>query len=378
MPVYISTLDIPPASASAVLNTLAQQNRATTSWDSLVDVPKGAALWHDKPLPVHGGLPLGNNEDPAFGIWVPIRTSRQREGSAWTQVTRWSRQTVPATGEGRRRLADLLKKQEHMLAQAKRLTRAVADQSIINALLTSDLSPATLVQQAIAAEPDSNALGVWNSLLLGGPKAGPVHDALAAVALANEGRLLMNLILADLTNAKRLNEVVRVLADYQLCLDPAPANFGDLAFLLERGDPVALEQIADWSDDEDELDPATQPISCVYIDPAPVVFVGNLPRLSDAGQSVLTLPEPTPTSLPPLFVEEPANSRAEAELEIALQRAHLTAEHLTAGASVPLDPTIKPLDTVSAEGKVWKVTRVTHRWPAGTAPETTELQLRAI
>ena len=108
MPVYISTLDANPASASAVLNTNAQQNRAVTSWDTLVQVPDTPALWHDRPLPVHGGLPLGQNEDPAFGIWTPIRTGRQREGLGWSQTTRWSRQTVPLTGQGERNLVQLL------------------------------------------------------------------------------------------------------------------------------------------------------------------------------------------------------------------------------------------------------------------------------
>ena len=253
-----------------------------------------------------------------------------------------------------------------MLAQAARLTRAVAGASVLNALLPSGLSPAELVQQAIAAEPDSNALGVWNSLLLGGPKAGPVHDALAAVALANSGRRLMEIILEDLTDETRLNEVVNVLADYQFCLDPAPDNFGDLAFLLERGDdPRAIELIADWSDEEDEIDPATQPIGCAYLD---------LPM----GESILIRPEARAGLPPPIFVEHPANSRAEAELEIALQRAKFAAEHLTGGASVPLDTTIMPLHTVSAFHQVWKVTRVTHRWPEGSAAETTELQLRAV
>lgn len=360
MPVIISTVDRSPASATAILNTSVQQHRATTTWDSAVEVPREPAEWTYRPF--------GDDaEEISLGTWVPARTNRAREGQepdapegVQTYVTHWSRETTPQAGQGERRLTQLLGNRAHMLAQAKRLTRFTGEDLV---------GPDAPLDFTLLPGLGTNVLGQWNYILRNQARGAPTHDFTSLAAFLDSGELLMDLILEDLSDADDLNQMVQVLAEYQLVLDPYPANFGDLAFLLDAGDATELKQIADWSEEEQEdVDPATQPISCRYL-PEGERMPGPLPTL--------VIPDASAGS-PPLPVREPADNRAEAELEIALQRARLTAEHLTAGASVLINPSIKPLDALTAYGRTWKVMRVTHRWPAGSAPEMTELQLRAI
>ncbi len=367
MPLYISTVRTPPSSASAVLNSSAQQNRATTVWetDTLFAVPEAVADWHDRPLPLHGGEPLnppeGDAEDtlPAFGRWKPLRTGRRRDGEKWVQTTYWGR-----VREARREtLAGLLTGRDHMLAQAKRLTRFAYRQP------DEDVEDITGAPLSIDGAR-TNTLGLWNHILRNVPSGPYSLLSLPLESTLDSGAPLMDLyILPDLNAAETndLNTLVDVLAGYQLVLDPSPtAPLGTLAFVLDAVSERELPTPIDWSEEEVLVDPDDQPIACDYLD-------------GDARVQTLTLPEPAADSPAALRVREPAGSRAEAELEIALQRAVLAAERLTSGARLLINPSMRPLDAVRAAGHVWVVTRATHRWPAGeNQAETTDLQLRAV
>ena len=367
MPLYISTIKTPTSSASAVFNSSAQQNRATTVWetDTLFAIPDAVADWHDRPLPLHGGeslIPTGGDQEdarPAFGRWKPMRTARRRDGDKWVQTTYWGR----VREERQESLAALLTDRDHMLAQAKRLTKFAYRQPEDG---VEDISGAPLSID----ETKTNALGRWNHILRNVPSGPYSLLSLPLESTLDSGAPLMDLyILPDLNSAETadLNVLVDVLAGYQLVLDPSPAaDFGDLAFLLDAVSERELPTPMDWSDEEVLVDPDDQPIACQYLD-------------GDAAMQTLTLPAPASGSPATLTVREPAGSRAEAELEIALQRARLAAERLTAGARVLIEPSMRPLDAVRAAGHVWVATRVTHRWPAGQdQPETTDLQLRAV
>ena len=367
MPLYISTIATPPTSASAVFNSSAQQNRATTVWqtDTLFAIPGAVADWHDRPLPLHGGEPLippGEDQEdarPAFGRWKPMRTGRRRDGDKWLQTTYWGR-----VREARREtLAGLLTDRDHMLAQAARLTRFAYRQPEDD---VEDISGAPLSID----ETGTNTLGLWNHILRNVPSGPYSLLSLPLESTLDSGAPLMDLYILPDLNAQEtddLNVLADVLAGYQLVLDPSPsADFGDLAFLLDPVSERELPTPIDWSDEEVLVDPGGQPIACDYLD-------------EHAQVQTLTLPAPEADSPVTLRVREPAGSRAEAELEIALQRAKLAAERLTAGARLLIEPAMRPLHAVRAAGHVWVATRVTHRWPAGKdQPESTDLQLRAV
>ena len=137
---------------------------------------------------------------------------------------------------------------------------------------------------------------------------------------------------------------------------------GKFISLLDESVVVPLPTAVSFTSEELYEPALTQKIGCWYIRPGRpygLVILGTTGEFE-------------------LFVKAPANSQAEATLEISLQRARLIKNEAKATAKIPFNIKWKPGDTVFREGRNWKVVRVDHQTAGGATPDVTTLSLRQI
>ncbi len=171
---------------------------------------------------------------------------------------------------------------------------------------------------------------------------------------------IAELLLADLPAPPApLGDYVRALAEYQIGIDPistAPA-----LHLIDMSSTSAYRvpaQIAEWERRDIYTSAARAAISCRYQAASGVVeelVVGS--------------------ERPILAVERAAGSRAEAYLEITLQRLGMIMAERAASMTMPLDVSWSPGDGVEYDGARWIVRSAEHEISADRASRT-RLRLR--
>ena len=317
----IEGIDEVPASASLTRGVVVSQDRATTAFNRVLTIPDG---YYEFTEPVSG---------VSFGFWEPINESTRELGpDAYLFTVNWAR------NQNLDMVAELLTDRDHMLEQM-------------------DL----LVQRP--SEPGYNDLYVWNVILHSLP--GNWEDGPASfefLEVAGQGLWLADLILSDMPREDAdLNAILAVLAEYQLVLAPDADTFAQLRFLLDHTGVIDLPRLTSWQSRNDRSVKERQTIICEYLLPT------GMTSSIRSGETVDVL-----------RVKEPANTIQEARLEILLQREAILANKWRASASMLLDASWGPLTTVVRDNRYWRVLSVSHRWPAGTAADTTELQLRGL
>lgn len=344
MSITVSTLDVFPEYVEVVLATSVRQWRATTAWDRTVAVPNRQAEFV---------ATAADGTVHFLGMWLPQRniTTDQRFDAGSTpanqefvQRTLWARMDSTNDMDIARQLTD----PDHLAVEIARLA---VDIQVGDLRTNSEDDPDAFENSVRSA---GNALNVWSVIL----------EPTLTLDQLNSALPVTRVIAADMPlDSTDRNEIVEVLADYQLVLDPTVgAKPGTLAFLLDVNPTRdAIPPFAEFTIEEDYIDSATQMITCRYVteDQSIAELV-----LGDAGI--------------PLHVEKPANSVNEARLEIELQREKLRTDHRVAGALTAFDPSWAPLTTFNHKGRVWQALRVTHRIPSGDSPQTTEIQLRDV
>ena len=255
------------------------------------------------------------------GQWWPLFRTRAKTGpSNYSQTVRWGK--APTWEQ----IASLVATPSWLRAQLSRLSSG-AWISLFNQIL-------------LQAEPDRQG----------------------AASAADSGQLLAELLLADFPHsAESLDDYTRVLSEYQLGIDPTtlfPISLLDLTNVSEAK-PISP---AEWSEEATFIDNTERPISCQF-------YTGGAPL----GTVILG----SDTTLPTLRVKDPANSEAEAYLEIMLQRLRLLSADPKASAVIPLDLSLNPGAAVSYEGQDWIILKSIHRLTATSRVDTTNLTLRA-
>ena len=174
---------------------------------------------------------------------------------------------------------------------------------------------------------------------------------------------LSDLLLADLPDPPAsLADYARALADYQLGIDPASDATALRLISLVAAGTVATPppRVSEWVRESDYSDAATVAIECRY------QHVDGSIQTYSAG-----------TGQPPRRVEDPAASRAEAYLEIALQRLRLLAETERGLLTTPLDLGLAVGMSMSYDGADWVIVRLVHQDTRERVP-TTRITLRPI
>lgn len=173
---------------------------------------------------------------------------------------------------------------------------------------------------------------------------------------------LTDLILADIpSHAASASDYAAALADYQLGLIDRFDRATVVSLLSEfagtRGSSMAE---LDWVVESSFGDPLNRAIECLYQD-----RTGDVRSYRDGND------------LPLLRVQEPAASRAEAYLEIVLQRLRLYTQSARAAQTTVLDLGASVGQLVNRDGRSWLVVRMQHNIPASGMPRTT-LTLRLV
>ena len=369
----VSTVEQPPVSFQIVLNATRGQNTAVTTWEQEVEVPDSVAQFRD-----NRDAPLGQNSDPEYGVWIPVKTnkrliSEKEKEYKFTQTTNWAQKDSLYTNS----LVNFLTQPQNLQAQLSKLTKFVINGDLY-AQITGNTEPEAEVSRAQALldsiDPkSSNLLGFWNFLIAGATvKSTNLKDIKLMETLGKDGKFLATLIAMDMPQEDiNLNNILDVLADYFLFLDPDPgpeATLGQLVFLLDdTGSAVDLEsayKIIEWTEDEQHTTAKDRMISCSYYRPGDTLGI-----YKEGTKGAIIGGE-----VSPLNVKNPAATLAEAKLEVSLQRQHLIMDKNLAGATIELAPKIRPLTILKFRDQRWKVKRVTHKVPV-TGLMTTDLQL---
>ena len=311
--------DIRPVTGNLTLGCLVTQDRASITYRGRPELDEDTYTLE--------------SDQGAFGVWAPI--TENYDESVNETVVQFGRGEITQT------LADLICRYAYLETQMGRLIRGPR------------------------ADGGNNELYQWNALLARLPgNWGNAPLTQGYLALAEKGVWLARTIAADLPKEDaNLNNVLAVLADYQLVLDPRPDNFGHLAFLLEDAEAKEAPKLMAWRDTNNREIKADQMIACDHLLPG-----GGTDTVETGSEGQL------------LRVKEPANSFQEAHLEIELQRTKLTLDKYRATATTDMDVSWLPLDTFSYQNRVWQVLAVTHKWPLSfsNAPFTTEFTLRGL
>ena len=269
--------------------------------------------------------------------WRPRHTSLTTNMAAPPkQRTKWE------AAVKRRDIVFQVVDRDHILSELKRLSRL--------AVVVDDIS---LVGYPTKG---TNWMGVWNHML----RFAPGRDPLEALPAAQSGELLANLISIDIPEniEYSIDAVFSVLGEYQIAVD----EVGNFEFLLDETPIKPLPKTVEFSYDIHYEPGETQAIGCKYFipgQPEGTVVVGT-------------------TGDYPRYVKAPANSKAEATLEISLQRMRILKSESKGNAQIPLDLSWRPGDTTEREGRIWKVVRVDHSSSGGANPNLTTLALRGI
>lgn len=174
---------------------------------------------------------------------------------------------------------------------------------------------------------------------------------------------LSNLLLNDLPDPPAsLADYTRALSDYQYGIDPASdaASLRIISLVATSGNATPPTTDAEWVRQTHYTNAATVRIECRY-------------QANDG--SIQTYA--TGSLTPPRKVELPAASRAEAYLEITLQRLRLLAEAERAELTIPLDLTISPGQGLTYDNSDWVIVRAIHTIGADR-PYTTAATLRPV
>lgn len=269
MPLKVDGVSDTPSSAEIVLATDHRQNRASVQFAKKVKLPEDSVTFTvTKPGKPDAEFQIGpwdlNRDNP------DQHRDNKEDKVEWTMGSEWTLVTPPM-------LAEMFTDEDHMMAEAARLT---------------------------AANP---VMEGWNALLsVESDLTGSVSGIGTLLDLIRSGRLLMRIILGDFeTDSDDVNKIVQILAYYHLVLDPESA--GQLQFLLSPPeDGSDLEKLASWRSETVASDPSKVLIECRYLDALTQTTV----LVTDGSE------------LPAFRVLKPARTAGEARLEIELQREH--------------------------------------------------------
>lgn len=236
--------------------------------------------------------------------------------------------------------------------------------------------------------PDTNDLGRWTAILapLPGNWDGPIRLGSVITALNGgspniieevaSGRWLSEYIEIDLLQAVTLQDAERILNSYQIGLQ----IIDDMPVLRALTDaPLSNTTFKEiktsaWDENDNIYSSGDYRIGCQFY------TIGEENRQVFGVGGSFTTSETLGGDATTIDVQEPAGSIEEAELEISLQQVKIDAERFRAGATIPLNPAVTVYDwlRVQQSDMDWLALSITHEWPAGNAPETTQVKLRGF
>ena len=321
MKLYPRGINIPPESVTITLDAIGSGTSLVSNWAERVTFSGQHRPW------AWDDSPDDDSKPPLADFWWPLRSTYSSINvKTQSQTTRWA-------------------KSPSWEQTAGQISNPVWLRSQIAGL--------------IGSLAESNWLTVMSRILF---QAEP--DQSGAIAARASGQLVADLISSDLPRkARKLDDYLKVLLDYQLGLNPRVIFPLSLLDLTDQRNPKVLVG-AEFSQEVSHLDIANRKIICKY---------------EEGGQAKGEYVLGTDTTMEPFRVRDPANSIAEAYLECQLQRLKLLASQNKASARLPLDLTLNPGDVVQFAGNVtWKVVKSVHKLVSGSSPDTTELTLRQI
>ena len=171
---------------------------------------------------------------------------------------------------------------------------------------------------------------------------------------------LAELLLTDMpAPPAKIADYAKTLREYQIAIDPKSAVPALLLLDMSGADAFRVpDRVSSWERETSYTDAASARIECRY-----QTREGGIDTIGDGSGS------------PTLHVENPAGSRAEAWLEISLQRLSLLMESERASMTTPLDASLYPGDGIEYDDTLWIAARVEHRI-AGDRISQTSVTLR--